>query len=64
MSEKTAMQNQMEALSRRLEGDAQFANVLASLDEALSVVEEDKPRSRLKVPYANAVPIDSDADWN
>jgi len=64
MANKAEMEAMLADLSRRLGDDPKLAEVIESLDRALVSAEEDEPRRRLKVPYANTTSVDKGSNWN
>lgn len=63
-----ARKQEMEALwadfSQRLASDPHLAEVVESLEKSIDFAGEESPRSRLKVPYANATTVDVGKTWN
>lgn len=63
MAKKQEMEALWARLSERLAGDPELAKVVESLEESIDS-DEAQPRSRLKLPYANATTLDTGSTWN
>jgi hypothetical protein len=63
MATKQEMEALWDRLSQRLRDDPKLAEVVESIEEALGGAVEPEPRRRLKVPYANTTPMESDGAW-
>lgn len=62
MDKKTEFDSRWQDLSKRLENDKKFDDVMKSIEDVLTI-DNNEEHSRLKVPYSNASNRASESLW-
>jgi hypothetical protein len=64
MAKKEEMEALWGRLSERLANDPKLTEILDFIEKNEKQSLDDKPRQRLKVPYANATTLETGETWN
>jgi hypothetical protein len=64
MAKKEEMEALWARLSERLASDPKLTEVIDSIEKSVNQSFDEKPRRRLKVPYANATTLETWEAWH